>query len=160
MNYQRDSDGWLLIRGQEHDRYITEPVDIKLPCKPEKLRNPYTTVIQYLKNVSKRKYEEDYFCAQTFIEATRWIEKNYKHDKFFLYIDTFDPHEPWDPPKYFVDMYDPDYKGEEVYFLPEDPQQLKNLINENKEKGKELRNKILKFLYEVKTDEKIIKLWF
>jgi len=116
MNYQRDFDGWILIRGQEHDKYITEPVDVKLPCKPEKLRNPYTTVVQYLKNVSERKYEEDYFCAQTFIESTRWIERNYKHEKFFLYIDTFDPHEPWDPPKYFVDMYDPGYKGEEVIY--------------------------------------------
>ena len=116
MNYQRDFDGWILIRGQENDRYITEPVDVKLPCKPEKLRNPYGTVVQYLKNVSGRKYEEDYFCAKTFIEASRWIEKNYKHKKFFLYIDTFDPHEPWDPPKYFVDMYDPDYKGEEVIY--------------------------------------------
>jgi arylsulfatase A-like enzyme len=116
MNYQRDFDGWILIRGQENDKYITEPIDIKLPCKPEKLRNPYTTVIQYLKNVSRRMYEEDYFCAKTFIEASRWIEKNYKHEKFFLYIDTFDPHEPWDPPKYFVDMYDPDYKGEEVIY--------------------------------------------
>ncbi len=116
MNYQRDFDGWILIRGQENDRYITEPIDVKLPCKPEKLRNPYKTVIQYLKNVSKRTYEEEYFCARTFIQASRWIEKNYKHNKFFLYIDTFDPHEPWDPPKYFVDIYDPDYKGEEVIY--------------------------------------------
>lgn len=116
MNYQRDFDGWILIRGQEHDKYITEPIEVKLPCKPEKLRNPYITVIQYLKNVSKRVYEEDYFCAQTFIESSKWIEKNYRQDKFFLYIDTFDPHEPWDPPKYFVDMYDPDYKGEEVIY--------------------------------------------
>ncbi len=70
---------------------------------------------QYLRNVSRRRYEEDYFPARTFSEAARWLEKNYKH-KFFLYIDTFDPHEPWDPPKWYVDMYDPNYKGEEVIY--------------------------------------------
>lgn len=117
MNYQRDFYGWNLIRGQEHDHYITDPIDTKLPCSPEKLRNPESTIIKhYLKNISIRKYEEDYFCAQTFIEASRWIEKNYKHKKFFLYIDTFDPHEPWDPPEYLVDMYNPDYKGEEIIY--------------------------------------------
>ena len=36
------------------------------------------------------------------------------HENFFLYVDTFDPHEPWDPPKHYVDMYDPGYKGEVI----------------------------------------------
>jgi len=47
--------------------------------------------------------------------ACDWLERN--HDRpFFLYVDTFDPHEPWDPPKYYVDLYDPDYDGEEVIY--------------------------------------------
>jgi arylsulfatase A-like enzyme len=49
--------------------------------------------------------------------ATNWLELNYnQYEKFFLYVDTFDPHEPWDPPKYYVDMYDPGYEGEEVIY--------------------------------------------
>ena len=31
---------------------------------------------------------------------------------FFLWLDTFDPHEPWDAPPYYVDWYDPGYRGE------------------------------------------------
>jgi len=31
-------------------------------------------------------------------------------------VDTFDPHEPWDPPQYYVDLYDPEYEGEEVTY--------------------------------------------
>ena len=31
-------------------------------------------------------------------------------------MDTFDPHEPWDPPRYYVDRYDPGYQGEEVIY--------------------------------------------
>jgi len=34
--------------------------------------------------------------------------------RFFLHIDAFDPHEPWDPPQHYVDMYDPGYTGEVV----------------------------------------------
>ena len=28
-----------------------------------------------------------------------------------LHIETFDPHEPWDPPQHYIDMYDPGYTG-------------------------------------------------
>jgi len=49
--------------------------------------------------------------------ATKWLELNYdQHEKFFLHVDTFDPHEPWDPPRWYVDMYDPGYDGEEVVY--------------------------------------------
>jgi len=115
-NFQRGFYGWQWIRGQEGDRYVADPIEIKFPCDPKKLRNPYDAVVHYLKNVSQRKSEEDYFVAQTMTEAMKWLEKNYKHKKFFLYVDTFDPHEPWDPPKWYVDMYDPGYQGEEVIY--------------------------------------------
>jgi arylsulfatase A-like enzyme len=29
-----------------------------------------------------------------------------------LYVDAFDPHDPWDPPQHYIDMYDPGYDGE------------------------------------------------
>ena len=33
---------------------------------------------------------------------------------FALVVDTFEPHEPWTPPRRYVDMYgDPDYRGVE-----------------------------------------------
>jgi len=50
-------------------------------------------------------------------------------------------------------------KENELYFLPEDPYQKKNLIKENKKIFKDLKEKLIKFLYEVKTDEKIIEMW-
>ncbi|MCM8821576.1 MAG: sulfatase [Candidatus Omnitrophica bacterium] len=113
-NYQRGFSAWLKIRGQEGDPITTDPVDIKLPCAPHKLRNP-ERVKQMLRNNLLRKSEEDYFCAQTMRQACMWLEKNYR-EKFFLYVDTFDPHEPWDPPHYYVDMYDRNYDGEEVIY--------------------------------------------
>jgi len=117
FNYDRGFDGWLWIRGQENDRYMTAPKEVKLPCEPSKLRKRGVTTTQHLRNVSSRRSESDHFVAQTMTAAMKWLELNYnQHDKFFLHVDTFDPHEPWDPPRWYVDMYDPGYDGEEVVY--------------------------------------------
>lgn len=55
--------------------------------------------------------ESDRLPSQTFTTAMEWLEQHYKED-FFLYIDTFDPHEPWDAPGYYTELYWPDYDGE------------------------------------------------
>jgi len=114
--YDRGFSGWTWIRGQENDRYKTDPIEVKLPCPPEKLRDTTRTVTQYLRNVSDRKGEEDYFAPRTTAEAAKWLERNHRREKFLLYVDTFDPHEPWDPPKRYVDMYNPGYRGKEVIY--------------------------------------------
>ena len=57
------------------------------------------------------RFESDYNAPQTFTKAMRWLENHYKED-FFLYIDTWDPHEPWDAPAYYTEIYWPDYDGE------------------------------------------------
>ncbi len=114
-NYQRGFLAWIRIRGQEGDPVCTEPAQIELPCNPKKLRTPERVKQMFRNNLFIRKSEEDYFCAQTMRESCKWLEKNYKQ-KFFLYIDTFDPHEPWDPPHYYVDMYDKNYDGEEIIY--------------------------------------------
>jgi len=115
FNYQKGFQAWELIRGQEHDPWKTAPRDVKLPCAPEKLRNPYTTVVQYLRNVAGRRKETDYFPARTMSAAAEWLEENYK-ERFFLYVDTFDPHEPWDPPEHYLRLYENSYDGEEVIY--------------------------------------------
>ncbi len=115
-NFSRGFDGWEWIRGQEHDEWRTSPRDPELPCAPEKLRLPYVTVKQYLRNVSDRRGEGDYFVARTMRRAAAWLEENLDSQPFLLYVDTFDPHEPWDPPKWYVDQYDPGYQGEEVIY--------------------------------------------
>ena len=46
-------------------------------------------------------------AENVFREAARWIEENKEH-RFFVYIQTIDPHVPYDPPDEFLRMYDPD----------------------------------------------------
>ena len=51
-------------------------------------------------------------ASNVFGEAEAWIEKN-KDGRFFVYIQTIDPHVPYDPPDRFLKMYDPKpYNGQ------------------------------------------------
>ena len=109
FHFDRDFDGWEWIRGQEGDNFGAEPV--KEPGDPRKTRQNGAWG-RHLGNIAViRHCEQDYFCAQTMTRAVQWLERNYKKDKFFLYVDTFDPHEPWDAPQWYEDLYDPGYKG-------------------------------------------------
>ncbi|MFC1948051.1 sulfatase [Chloroflexota bacterium] len=58
-------------------------------------------------------FESDCFAPRTFTESMRWLSYHYKED-FFLYIDTWDPHEPWDAPAYYTERYLPGYDGEVI----------------------------------------------
>lgn len=51
-------------------------------------------------------WEEDRFCARTARLASKWLELNCEYDGFMLWVDMFDPHEPWDPPEYMVRWFD------------------------------------------------------
>jgi len=91
--FDRGFSAWNWIRGQEGDRFRTDPIDVELPCEPEKLRGKARQVTeQYLRNTADRRSEEDYFAPMTMREAIRWLEKNGSREKFYLYVDTFDPH--------------------------------------------------------------------
>ncbi len=61
----------------------------------------------------QRRYEEDHCAPKTMTAAEKYLEYYYKN-KFFLYVDTWDPHEPWDPPSWYVEPYYPGYDGRVV----------------------------------------------
>ncbi len=48
----------------------------------------------------------------SFAEITR------VHDRFFLFVDEFDPHEPFDTPTPWLGRYDPDWEGELIIWPP------------------------------------------
>ena len=116
MNYHQGFNGHQWIRGQVGEPFITAPSTATLKCDRGKLRQPENWVDQYLRNISVRRSESDYYCAQTMAAACEWLEANRTHDRWLLYLDTFDVHEPWDPPSWFVDLYDPGYEGDQVVY--------------------------------------------
>ena len=55
--------------------------------------------------------EADTHVARTMTRAGEWLERHYQED-FFLYVDTWDPHEPWNAPSYYTELYMPDFDGQ------------------------------------------------
>ncbi|QSO47397.1 sulfatase [Alicyclobacillus mengziensis] len=111
-NYHFGFDGVDLIRGQENDNWITSPdIQIQYPAAPEKLNRNWP---KYFRNTAHFRTEEDYFAGQVFQKAMDWVESNKNLEQFFLLIDGFDPHEPFDPPAGYADLYNPGYTGESI----------------------------------------------
>ncbi|HDD69151.1 MAG TPA: hypothetical protein ENG61_02190, partial [Candidatus Korarchaeota archaeon] len=119
MAYERGFDYVLYVRGQEADPYIVDPkvkVNLsgwhRLNYLTEHDRKVFT---QYLKNVSWWSSEEDHFIARVVKAGSEWLERQVnegRRDRIFLWLDCFDPHEPWDPPEEYYNLYAPeDYCG-------------------------------------------------
>ncbi len=104
-------------RGQEGDRpllHLNDPVERVVQDDKTRVHPRYrghTLVNQHRWINHYYRYESDVFSARTAQTAVRWLEENAESGPFFLWVDFFDPHEPWDPPEYMVRRYDPDYTG-------------------------------------------------
>lgn len=107
-NYHMGYSGFDFIRGCEADNYLTDPVDFYCPTKDVYKKNE-----RHWRNVHFiRQTENDYFCAQVLDKASDWLHRNHSYENFYLHLDIFDPHEPWDPPARLLEEYDP--KGYEI----------------------------------------------
>ena len=115
LNFGRGFDAIRAIRGQERDLY-KNPLSIS----EEEMHRRYLIqgegkkARQYLANVQGRKREEDWFAPKVFLGAAAMLEEAARRkEPFFLVADSYDPHEPWDPPKKYVDLYDEGYEGKD-----------------------------------------------
>ena len=116
MNYWRGFVSYEFIRGQESDNWRIGTPDMVAEQLRRHMRNPdrcppNPTLYQYLQNQRFRQGEDDYQCARVFRHAAEWLDENAANRPFFLWIEAFDPHEPWDPPTSYADRYCPDYDG-------------------------------------------------
>ncbi|NMC05470.1 MAG: sulfatase [Candidatus Lokiarchaeota archaeon] len=115
FNYQRGFDGFEWIRGQEHDKWKTSPKAPPFKADPACFRNPLELQRTHMRGRAHWHHEADTFPARTASCACEWLEENYDDGPFYLYVDFFDPHEPWDAPRWYVDKYaDRDFMGREV----------------------------------------------
>ena len=120
-NFDWPFHAWTFIRGAEVDRpWITDDPawpatwahDPLFDCLPEVAWHKRGG-ISYVRANQKRTADEEWNCAKLFRAASQFLRDNARRDKFFLWVDCFDPHEPWDTPPEFVKMYDktPGYDG-------------------------------------------------
>ena len=96
MNYDRGLDVFLFNPGQDQ------------PGTQKPIR-----AHESVEDRSAWRYEEDRNAPRTVTNALRWLERHHT-EHFFLYVDLWDPHEPWDAPAYYTERYLPGYDGGQV----------------------------------------------
>lgn len=122
-NFDWPFHAWTCIRGTEVDRpWITDRIDwpdnwkldpifdaVGKPPDPE--REPFWAT--YLRANRKRRGEEGWNAGRLFLKASEFLSENAGRDNFFLWLDCFDPHEPWEAPPAYMTLYDdtPGYDG-------------------------------------------------
>lgn len=116
-NYHTDFFAWEYMRGHEGDPWKTreDPSWVGAPFEPSfgRARAPY--------DISRTWFREelDYPGPRTLNAAAEWLSQHGDaHDSFLLFIDEFDPHEPFDTPEPWCNRYDPDWQDEKIIWPP------------------------------------------
>ncbi|MFQ6097264.1 MAG: sulfatase [Armatimonadota bacterium] len=121
QNFHRGFHSFQWERGQEYDMWQSQPLPdgyLERYLKPGTRLAPQRSrvLVQYLKNQFYRAGDDDFQAAKTFRRAIEWLERNRGHERFFMYVDSFDPHEPFEAPQRFIDLYDPDWRGPDLIY--------------------------------------------
>ena len=115
-NFDWPFHAWTQVRGAEVDRpwidassefpenWATDPLFDFVEQEPQSLRLLPT----YVRANRGRERDEDWNCAKLFLTAASWLHENASQDRLLLWVDCFDPHEPWDVPPEFARLYDDD----------------------------------------------------
>lgn len=116
MNFHRSFHCYRWIRGQEYDPYFSSPPrrDVDAYVNDNYNEQWRARIRQFLANTDDFTQESDWFPAQVTEQACEWLRLNRSHDKVFLWVDYFEPHEPWDPPACFDTYTDPGYSGKRL----------------------------------------------
>ena len=113
-NYHTDFCAWAYERGHEGDPWKTRP-DPSWAGAPSFGRGwmPYDDSRGHFRG------EEDFPGPRTLRAAEHWLDENAgHHERFFLFVDEFDPHEPFDTPEPWASRYDPDWEGPHLIWPP------------------------------------------
>jgi arylsulfatase A-like enzyme len=113
MNLHRGFDTWQWIRGQESDAFLGGPrgqFNAREHIPPDLWNPTYDRAMRtYMMNSQYWQGEDDYIASQTVRASTEWLRRNASNKPFLLWVEMFDPHEPWDAPPRFQKMYREDY---------------------------------------------------
>ena len=113
-NYHVDFGAWDYQRGHESDPWRTRP-DPSWLGAPSFGRGemPYDRSRGWFADA------EDFPGPRTMRAAARWLTDEAPADTpFFLLVDEFDPHEPFDTPEPYASMYDTDWDGPHLIWPP------------------------------------------
>ena len=107
MNFTRGFRQWEFVRGQAEDRYNAPArADAALMAR---YRSNEALTRSHLVNVQPQRAEELWPTARTFRRAIEFVEDNAGEARngkpFYLYVDSFTPHETWEAPLHYYDLY-------------------------------------------------------
>jgi arylsulfatase A-like enzyme len=114
-NYHVDFTAWDYQRGHEGDPWKTkaDPSWTGAPMFGLQREMPYDRSRGWFRS------EADFPGPRTMQAAANWIGENAGvHDRFFLFVDEFDPHEPFDTPDSYVKRVDPEWDGAPLIWPP------------------------------------------
>ena len=103
-NYCQQFNTWECIRGQENDPWISRVNKGNSPPHYGK----YSP--QYGLNRTKFLREANFPGPMTLQAAAEWLENNADADNYLLWVEVFDPHEPFDVTSEYLDLYQDDYR--------------------------------------------------
>jgi arylsulfatase A-like enzyme len=113
-NYHTSFSAWAYERGGESDPWKTRP-DPSWLGAPGMGRGwtPYDNSRGYFRD------EADFPGPRTMATAASWLDENAGYqNRFFLFIDEFDPHEPFDAPEPYMRLYDDSWEGPHLIWPP------------------------------------------
>ncbi len=113
-NYHVDFTAWDYERGHEGDLWRTRP-DPSWIGAPAFGRGhtPYDISRGWFRA------EDDFPGPRVMREATRWLtEEAPAHERFLMFVDEFDPHEPFDTPEPYASMYDASWREAQHLIWP------------------------------------------
>jgi arylsulfatase A-like enzyme len=115
-NYHVDFTAWDYQRGHESDPWRTRP-DPSWAGAPMFGREhmPYDNSRGWFRS------EDDFPGPKTMAAAARWLREEAPatgEGRFFLLVDEFDPHEPFDTPEPYASMYDSSWEGPHLIWPP------------------------------------------
>ena len=140
-NFHRGYRMYEWVRGQEIDYYGTSPhglldvSDIVPNDYLAKMKGLHDFLSQYKANRQRWGKEGESLVELVSRATIRWLRENHAQRPFFLHMEAFDPHEPWDPPPHFLEKYLPDASGytwiEPPYANIQLPEEVKRRMRAN-----------------------------
>jgi arylsulfatase A-like enzyme len=130
-NYHTDFSGWDYVRGHEGDPWRTyaDPSWAGTPALPatggswwlRRLGFEIDHPRPYDRSRTFFRQEADFPGPRTMHAAAQWLRDGAPTtQRWLLFVDEFDPHEPFDTPEPWADRYDPDWEGPRIIWPPYD----------------------------------------
>lgn len=142
QNFTRGFFNWEFVRGQETDNWKGGPLALVEQALPRYTRQTdpaqQAALVQYLLNKRHFRQEAELTGAAVVQRGMDWLQENHDQGPFMLWMESFDPHEPWDPPREYANRYYEFPKGKDGVEFIYPPEATRIGTLEEKERVKAL----------------------